>query len=432
MFCSECGKTIDDEAVICPECGAVTKKGILKLQDAAKQGAAVEENLDFTTIKPKDDSKIMRLVAMIIGLVGSALLLSSLLGEFASTTAPIIGKYSISVSNYLDKLTIVVVLLAGFSIAASLLKYSILQIVTGTLTGAWIGYSMWDIQSKASTSEISSLIDINFGIGTYLFICAACLMLASGIVYIVADKKAKAIAPVVEKVSPKRKKAEIIVSICLGVLVICGLGIFIFIRSFQGTKEATAVVGDFMNAAIRYEVDSMKSYLSSDVNDKNGFMEAYTPDTMKNAFLDTIGVRSFSLKDEQMAAIKQTGVLFGKNYLKQYAVKSVNKNSDGTFTVKATAFIINMSTTSEQIQKKSAERIVAYENKYPEVMDYIRQFYDTDEEVARFMTLYLFDDMCSIINDAITSAGSMETEFTFVVKKIDGSYKITEIDYKDE
>ena len=83
MFCSECGKTIDDEAVICPECGAVTKKGILKLQETAKQGTEDKENLNFTTIKPKDDSKIMRLVAMIIGLVGSALLLSSLLGEFA-------------------------------------------------------------------------------------------------------------------------------------------------------------------------------------------------------------------------------------------------------------------------------------------------------------------------------------------------------------
>ena len=432
MFCSECGKTIDDEAVICPECGAVTKKGILKLQDAAKQGAAVEENLDFTTIKPKDDSKIMRLVAMIIGLVGSALLLSSLLGEFASTTAPIIGKYSISVSNYLDKLTIVVVLLAGFSIAASLLKYSILQIVTGTLTGAWIGYSMWDIQSKASTSEISSLIDINFGIGTYLFICAACLMLASGIVYIVADKKAKAIAPVVEKVSPKRKKAEIIVSICLGVLVICGLGIFIFIRSFQGTKEAKTVVGNFMNAAIHYEVDTMKSYLSSDVNDKNGLMEAYTPYTMRGAFLNVIGVRWDSLKEKQKTAIDQTGVLFGKNYLKNYDVTGVTKNSDGSFTVKAKGSIINMSTTSEQIQKKSAEKIAAYADKYPEIMEYIREVYYTDEEVARFMALYLFDDMCSIINDAITSAGSMETEFTFVVKKIDGSYKITEIDYKDE
>ena len=432
MFCSECGKTIDDEAVICPECGAVTKKGILKLQDAAKQGAAVKENLNFTTIKPKDDSKIMRLVAMIIGLVGSALLLSSLLGEFASTTAPIIGKYSISVSNYLDKLTIVVVLLAGFSIAASLLKYSILQIVTGTLTGAWIGYSMWDIQSKASTSEISGLIDINFGIGTYLFICAACLMLASGIVYIVADKKAKAIAPVVEKVSPKRKKAEIIVSICLGVLVICGLGIFIFIRSFQGTKEAKTVVGNFMNAAIHYEVDTMKSYLSSDVNDKNGLMEAYTPYTMRGAFLNVIGVRWDSLKEKQKTAIDQTGVLFGKNYLKNYDVTGVTKNSDGSFTVKAKGSIINMSTTSEQIQKKSAEKIAAYADKYPEIMEYIREVYYTDEEVARFMALYLFDDMCSIINDAITSAGSMETEFTFVVKKIDGSYKITEIDYKDE
>lgn len=432
MFCSECGKTIDDEAVICPECGAVTKKGILKLQDAAKQGAAVEEYLDFTTIKPKDDSKIMRLVAMIIGLVGSALLLSSLLGEFASTTAPIIGKYSISVSNYLDKLTIIVVLLAGFSIAASLLKYSILQIVTGSLTGAWIGYSMWDIQSRASTSEISGLLDINFGIGTYLFICAACLMLASGIVYIVAEKKAKAIAPVDEKASPKRKKTEIIVSICLGILVICGIVVFVFFRNFQGTKEAKAVVGDFMNAAIHYEVDTMKSYLSSDVNDKNGLMEAYTPYTMRGAFLNVIGVRWDSLKEKQKTAIDQTGVLFGKNYLKNYDVTGVTKNSDGSFTVKAKASIINMSTTSEQIQKKSAEKIAAYAEKYPEIMEYIREIYDTDEEVARFMTLYLFDDMCPIIDNAIRNAGSMETEFTFVVKKIDGSYKISEIDYKDE
>lgn len=48
MFCSECGKTIDDEAVICPECGAVTKKGVLTLQAAAKQGSAVKENYNFT------------------------------------------------------------------------------------------------------------------------------------------------------------------------------------------------------------------------------------------------------------------------------------------------------------------------------------------------------------------------------------------------
>ncbi len=432
MFCSECGKTIDDEALICPECGAITKIGIIKLQDAAKQGEKIKDNQDFTQIKPKDNTKTLRLVAMILGLAGSAALLSSLLGEFGSATVPIIGKYAVSVSSYLDKMTILVVLLAGFSIVASFLRYSILQIVTGSITGAWIGYMMWDLQHRASTSEVSGFVDVNFGIGTYLFILAACLILASGIVYIVAAKKSKADAPAGEKVKPKNKKAEIIISICLGALVICGIGVFVFLRSIQGTKEAKAVVGDFMNAAIHYEVDSMKGYLASDVKDKNGFMEAYTPYTMRGAFLNAIGVRWDSLKDKQKTAIDQTGVLFGKNYLKKYDVTSVTKNSDGTFTVKATATIINMSTTSEQIQKKSAERIAAYAEEYPDIIDYVRQVYYTDEEVARFMALFLFDDMCPIIDNAITSAGTMDTEFTFVVKNIDGNYKITEIDYKDE
>ena len=431
MFCSECGKTIDDEALICPECGAITKNGILKLQEAAKQGEKVSDNQDFTTLKPKDNSKILRLVAMILGLAGSALLLSSLLGEFCSATLPIVGKYQVSISNYLDKMTILVVLLAGFSIAASILKYSILQIVSGSITGGWIGYMIWDIQHRASSSEISGLVDINFGIGTFLFILAACLILASGVVYAVAGKKSKSVEPAVKKTEPKHKKAEIIVSICLGVLLICGVGIFIFLKSFQGTKEAKTTVAEFMNAAIHYEVDSMKGYLASGINDKNGFMEAYTPSTMKDAFLNTLGVRWSSLKDEQKEAINRTGSLFGKNYLKKYDVVSVTKNADGTFTVKVSASIIDMNTTSQQIQKQSADRIAKYANDYPEVMEYIREVYYSDEEVARFMTLYLFEDMCTIIDSAIKNAGSMDTEFTFLVKNIDGAYKITEIDYKD-
>ena len=439
MFCSECGKTIDEVTLICPECGAITKSGLLKIQEAAKQGEMVRKQNDgspnyeiFSTVKPKDNTKILRLVAMILGLVGSASLLSSLLGEFCSATVPIVGKYAVSISNYLDKMTILVVLLAGFGIASSLLRYAILQIVTGSITGIWIGYMIWEIQNRASTSEVSGFLDVNFGIGTYLFILAACLMLASGIIYVVAAKKAKSLVTDDEKKVPRHKKAEIIVSICLGVLVVCGIGVFAYFRNIQGTKEAKTVVGDFMNAAIHYEVDSMKGYLASDVNDKNGFMEAYTPDTMRNAFLKTLGVRWGSLKDGQKEAINKTGVLFGEHYLKRYDVTSVTKNSDGTFTVKVKAAIIDMSTANEQIQKKSAERIADYAEKYPEVIDYIRQVYETDEELAKFMALYLFEDMCSIIDNAIKSAGSMETEFTFVVKNLDGTYKITEIDYKDE
>lgn len=434
MFCSECGKTIDDESLICPECGAITKNGVLKLQEAAKQGEKVSDNQDFTTLKPKDDTRILRLVAMILGLCGSVSLLSSLLGEFCSATIPIIGKYQVSITNYLDKMTILVVLLAGFSIVASLLKYYILQIVTGSITGAWIAYMIWDIQNRATKSEVSGLLDINFGIGTYLFILAACFILASGIIYAVAAKKSKASVPVEEKTQPKNRKAEIIVSICLGVLVICGIGVFIFLKSFQGTKEAKAVVGDFMNAAIHYDVASMKNYLASDVNDKNGLMEAYTPDIMSASFVRPYGTYLAKLNEEEKKSITDTSILFGKNYLKKYDVGTVTKNEDGSFTIKVSATIIDMSTTDKQIQKKSADMVNEFINKYRDMIQYedLLIIYGSEEEVAKFIARVKFIDICKIISDAIKDAGSMETEFTFVVKNIDGNYKITEIDYKDE
>ena len=92
MFCSECGKTIDDEALICPECGAVTKNGILALKDkeATKQNDSVDALNNDTAIKSNDNSKRLRTVALILGLAGSASLLSSLLGEFCSITVPTI------------------------------------------------------------------------------------------------------------------------------------------------------------------------------------------------------------------------------------------------------------------------------------------------------------------------------------------------------
>lgn len=433
MFCSECGKTIDDESLICPECGAITKNGLLKLQDAAKKGESVHDNVEFTKTESKDNVKTLKLVAMILGLAGSASLLSSLLGEFGSATVPIIGKYSVSIANYLDKMVFLVVLLAGLSIVASLLKYSILQTVIGAITGGWIAYMMCDLHSRASASEVSGWVDINFGLGTYLFILAACLMLASGIVYIVAEKKPKTNAIADEKAATKRKKAEIIVSIVIGVLAVCGIGVFIFFNSIQGTKEAKTVVGDFMNAAIHYEVDSMKSYLASDVNDKNGLMEAYTPDIMSKSFLSGLGITINDVEKEHRNLINEPAVLFGKNYIKKYEVVSSAKTGDGIYTVKVKASILDMSTTKEKLRKKAEERMSAFVKSKPDSVQMFYEYLGTDEAVANFIIgYYLFEDMCNDMKDAIKSAGSMETEFTFVVKNVDGNYKITEIDYKDE
>lgn len=48
MICSRCGKKTGDDAVICSKCGVFTEKGVLKLQEAAKQGSAVKDNYNFT------------------------------------------------------------------------------------------------------------------------------------------------------------------------------------------------------------------------------------------------------------------------------------------------------------------------------------------------------------------------------------------------
>ena len=434
MFCSECGKTIDDEALICPECGAVTKNGILALKnkEATKQNDSVDIHHNDTAIKPQDNSKKLKLVAMILGLAGSASLLSSLLGEFCSITVPILGKTAISVSNYLDKMIIFVFLLAGFSIIASLLRYGILQIITGSITGAWIGYIIWDIQNRASDTELKGALGVNFGLGTFLFILAACLILSSGITYVVAAKRQKSISPDVDKNVSRNRKAEIIVSACLGILIICGI-LFLALSSKLGTSDAKNTVSQFMNAAIHYDVDTMKSKLSSDLNDKNGLMEAYTPDTMSNAFLSSWGVKVDDLNSERKATITETSILFGKNYLKKYNVGDVTKNDDGSFTVKVSASIHpakgGFLFKRNKIRNDTASEIRAYANLHPDEIAELYYLYITDEAVASYLVAKLFP--CYIVNNAIKTAGSKDTEFTFVVKKVDGSYKITEIDYQD-
>ncbi len=407
MFCSDCGKIIDDDALICPECGAATKKGILALknQEKSQQSNELKEDpINPHSNSVKVDKKKMLLVAKVLGLVGSAVLLISLFGNYCSITAPLVGTIPVSMSNHLGKLMFVVFLLAGLSILSTLLKYSVLQTVTGSLTMVWAGYMIWEIQSRTSTSDTSGLVSVSFGIGLLLFILAACLILASGITNIVLAKKFKAHSA--EEKENKHIRIEYIICICLIALVICGIAGIAIINA-HGKATAKKTVNQFMNAAALYNVDTMKSYLSSDVNDRNGLMEAYNPDLLRDAFLSGLDVDISIFDSNGKAALNETFTLFGKNYIKKYDVTDVTKNSDGTYTVKASASIIDMSSVTEQIQQYSA-------------FDFYLYIYYGEAE-----------KMCSVLNDAIENAGSMDTEFTFVVKKVNGDYKISEIDFRD-
>lgn len=431
MFCSECGKEIADDALFCPKCGAVTKNGIitLKNQETSDRINATTEAKDNIASSAEKRIKTLNIVAIVLGLVGSGALLLSLLGEFCSVTAPIIGTIPITMSKYLDKLIFVVFILAGLSILASFWRYAFLEITTGSITAIWAGYLIWKVQNVSTSSEYSGLVSVNYGVGVYLFVLAACLILASGIVNLVAAKNTQATD--VEKKANKNKRSEIIISVCLGVLFACGIGGTLLFNNYR-KLSVKKTVSRFMNAAILYDVDSMNSLLASDANDKNGFMEAYTPDIMSNSFLSNWGTKLSDLNSDSKAAVTETSVLFGKYYLKEYHVGDMTPNEDGSFTVKVSASILNMRTVDNKIQTASAEVIREYVDLHPEEITELYFELSTDSAVAKYLSVKLIPQMCSIINSAIRDAGAMETEFTFVVKEVDGAYKIIEIDYEDQ
>lgn len=75
MYCHKCESIIDDEALICPKCGSITERCCVNFMEAAKMGNSVQDNRNFTTIKPKDNAKAFRMIAIVLGLIGCVALL---------------------------------------------------------------------------------------------------------------------------------------------------------------------------------------------------------------------------------------------------------------------------------------------------------------------------------------------------------------------
>lgn len=372
--------------------------------------------------------KTLRLVAMILGLVGSGSVLLSLMTDaYYVNTA--LGKLSVSMTKYMSGLILFVILLAGCSVAFSLLKLAVPQIITGSFTTFIAAFMLWHIKSKESAGKIQ--LSISFGTGAYLFFLAAALMLAAGIIYVIAANKAKA-AGIEDPNEAKRKKICKIIYICLGALLVLCIGVVILsaVVQVQAKKKAQGVVSDFLTAATAYDVDKMNTYLSPEVNDKNGLMEAYTPEVMNNAFLSVMGVTENQLGEESRKCLTESSIYFGKSYIKSYGFDDVTKNDDGSYTVTVHGKIIDMSNTNNTLKTRSAEIAEDYATNHLEEIYKIALTASGDEATAQLMDL-MMPDICGALNDAIKDAGEQETTFTFVVSKVSGDYKITEIDYKD-
>ena len=159
----------------------------------------------------------LKALAMILGVTGSIVLLHSLLMPCFSYTDPATGKAVVSMFEYLNVKMTVAFGLLEMSVVFSLLSYAVPQILVGKFEGLWAGFMCWDILKRSA--ETTNFLNMNLGMGMYMFIFSAGLFLASGIVFAILANKCKAFGIEVRK--PKLPKVlEVYCSVMLGVSIV--------------------------------------------------------------------------------------------------------------------------------------------------------------------------------------------------------------------
>lgn len=154
--------------------------------------------------------RTLRLTAKALGIAGSALILCALILECCSLTGSSAGTRSVTLLDFIGPKMITAFGLVEMSIVFSLVNYAVPQILTGSFAGIWAGFICREI-IKTQGAVI--------GPGSYVFILSAVLILASGIVFAVADNKSK-IYGTGDRKAKILKKLEVFCSASLGLSMI--------------------------------------------------------------------------------------------------------------------------------------------------------------------------------------------------------------------
>ncbi len=412
--------------------------------------------------------KLLRLLGLIFGLVGAGTMLFSLLMD-ASVVNSVFGSISVPMTKYLEGIVWVVFVIAAGAIAFTLMRWDIPLTVTGSIAIAFSVFMLAHINNAGQ--EGGKYATVSYGAGIILFFLAAALMLAAGILYIVAKNKAKkagipysyvldtvfgkkvpavtapqetvegaaeaevdpAVAGEVSAVPSapaaapsKGKKLGIIIGICVGAVLIIGggiLGTTLYYKA-QEQKEATAAVEEFMSSAQSYNIIGINKCLADKFSDKNDFLAAYRPDQLAESNLNAAGITTDQLSTLSYELFKDGCVYLGKNYIKGYGIDEVTANSDGTYTAKVTVNIINANDVStgfeDKMGKISAED---YEDEITAIM-----YLASDEDEAMELLLdVLMPDIVDGFEEAVDEAGAVKFDLTLELSKESGEFKITKI-----
>lgn len=373
-----------------------------------------------------NNSKLLRTIALISGLVGSAFLLIMIFMNAFSATVFGTTKNVTMLSYWGDYLFIVFILIA-ISVAFTLLKLGALQTIHGSIIVVLSVSIFAELNSRGN-----GYVGVNIGAGTYFLLIASALVLVSGILYLVADHQDKRVGTSIER-STAIKRVNLIAKIIYIVLAVLIGGIVVLSLAFSkiGNKGYEETATKFMDAAVAGNIVEIKATTSDDLKDNNGFLEAFDNDIMSNSLMVGMGLGSTDSlskdsKDELNAAMDD----FAKRYVTSYEIKEVevdSANEKATVTIKAQIQSMDIGST----MNKKAEKISAEYTKanYDKVSNYFSTMSET-KAMAKVVD-DLMPQLTEAMNEAFDEAGTKDTEITLTVTKVDGKCLVTEISYDD-
>ena len=154
-------------------------------------------------------SRRLRLTAKVLGVAGSMLLVYALMLECCTFTGTDVNT-SVRLLDFVGPKMITAFGLVEMAIVFSLLNYAMPQILTGSFTGLWAGFICREIL-KTQGAVI--------GAGVYVLILSAAFIVASGIVFAVAEHKYKVYGKTDRK-SRLLRKLEVFCNAALGLSIV--------------------------------------------------------------------------------------------------------------------------------------------------------------------------------------------------------------------
>lgn len=379
--------------------------------------------------------KVLELLGLIFGLVGSGVTLISLFLP-AFTMDSFLGHVETNMFKYWGVFVIIYFLILGMGIMLSLMKSGVVSIVNGSanLLFTILGLVAQNINLSNSNALVKNMVTV--GAGIYFLFFASALMIASGILYLIAFNYKKA-AGLPEEEAKKRatfKKVIIIVysSIVGVVILVTGLAIIIGKVNTKKHNEMARINAEaFMECALNGDSENILSYVSDDCRDTSGFLEAYDADLLIDSFMLYYGGRTVydSLTIATQDQIRASMDNFAVNYIESYTINSLEYDHDEeAYKISVNVVMFNEHGTSEvNVESLATARTEQYlEDNFSMLMNLMA----TGGEEALYMKIYedLMPEFIEATEESWRSMGVTDAEITLTMVRTDDVYEITAIE----